>query len=224
MLVRKAGSLALLVLSVFLFTVTGTAVAKTSDKKPKPPTKPWAQVNGFRSAKFGMDQKKVMRAISKDFKISKSKVKKSVHPAEGTSSLLIQVPNLLAVGGNANIGYVFGQSTKKLIQVNVMWGKGVGKKTDNDGIIATANMLRDHLTKKRYKKEKFVLNGKINDSTMLVFRGYDEKDRMITIMLKTPTKIKGKKLTETELQVSLKLAYVLDSITPDVLRIRENDF
>ena len=212
-------------LSVFLFTLTtGTAVAKTSDKKPKPPTKTWAQINGFRSAKFGMAQKKVMRAIARDFKISKSKVKQSVHHSEGTASLLIQVPNLLAAGGNAIIGYVFGQSTKKLIQVNVSWGKGVGKTTNNESVLTAANKLRDHFSKKRYQEEMFVLNGKINDTTMLVFRGQDKKSRMITLILKTPAMKKGEKLTEAERQVSLNLAYVLNPTNPDVLTIRDDDF
>ena len=225
MLFRKSTALILSVLSIFLITLfTGISDAKTSDKKPKPPTKPWAQINGFRSAKFGMDQEKVMRAIARDFKISKSKVKQSFHHSEGTTILLIQVPNLLAAGGNTNIGYVFGLSTKKLIRVNVLWGKGVGETTNNKSVLAVANNLRDHYSKKRYQEKTFLLNGKMNDTTMLFFRGQDKKNRMITLMFKTPAMKKGAKLTETDMQVSLKLAYVLNPTNPDVLTIRYDDF
>ena len=64
-------------------------------------TKQWKVIDGFRSAKFGMSEKQVMRAIAKDFKISKSKVKLDVHPTEKTTNLSITVPKLL--GGNATI-------------------------------------------------------------------------------------------------------------------------
>ena len=70
----------------------------------------------------------------------------------------------------------------------------------------------------------FVLNGKINDTTMLVFRGQDKKSRMITLILKTPAMKKGEKLTEAEMQVSLNLAYVLNPTKPDILTIRDDDF
>jgi hypothetical protein len=226
MLRRKTTSMALLVvLTAFLFIyTTGTALAKTSDKKPKLPTKTWAQINGFRSAKFGMDQKKVMRAIAKDFKISKSKVQRNVHHSEGTASLLIKVPNLLAAGGDANIGYVLGQTSKKLIQVNILWGKGVGKTTDNQSVLAAANLLRDHFAKKRYQGDSYVLNGKISENLLLVFRGKDEKGRLITLTLNTPTVKKGQKLKNAERQISLNLAYILDPVKPDILTIKEGDF
>ena len=40
----------------------------------------WADIKGFRSAKFGMNEKSVYRAIAKDFKLAKSKVKKKQMP------------------------------------------------------------------------------------------------------------------------------------------------
>ena len=85
MSLRKTASLAI---SIFLVTlVTGVAIAQTSTKDSKPQTKKWAVIDGFRSAKFGMDKKKVMRAIAKDFKISASKVKLDIHPTENTTTL-----------------------------------------------------------------------------------------------------------------------------------------
>ena len=83
---------------IFLFSFYGAEVlaqAKTTNKESKPSAKPWANLDGFRSAKFGMNQKRVMRAIAKDFKISKSKIKRRTHPSEKTVSFNIQVKNLL---------------------------------------------------------------------------------------------------------------------------------
>ena len=57
MSLRKTASLAI---SIFLVTlVTGVAIAKISTKDSKPQTKKWAIIDGFRSAKFGMDKKRL---------------------------------------------------------------------------------------------------------------------------------------------------------------------
>ena len=166
----------LLSLSVFLFTLTtGIVEAKTSAKAEKLPTKKWAVVDGFRSAKFGMDKKKVMRAISRDFKISRSKIKTNFHPTEKTTSLEILVPELMEAGGTARIAYILGQKSKKLMQVNVVWGYGVTKNVNNNEVIAAANLLRGHFIKKRYQEDMLAANAKISDNLMIVFRGKDKK-------------------------------------------------
>ena len=82
---------------------------------------PWSEITGFRSAKFGMNEKSVYRAIAKDFKIAKSKVTKTIHPSEKTTSLQIVVPDLFSVGGTAVVGYILGHKSKDLINVNVVW-------------------------------------------------------------------------------------------------------
>ena len=61
-----------------------------------------------------MDEKKVSRAIGKDFKISSSKIKRNRNSIEKTVSLEISVPELLGAGGAAKIGYIFGHKTKIL--------------------------------------------------------------------------------------------------------------
>ena len=66
-----------LVLGVFLLT-GGVAQSQTT-KKNKNKTSTinsflkWRVIDGFRSAKFGMTEEQVLRAIAKDFKISKKK-------------------------------------------------------------------------------------------------------------------------------------------------------
>jgi hypothetical protein len=228
MLFRKPKNLVLLVLSIFLLTLSaGFSDAKTSSKASKSPGKPWSLVNGFRTAKFGMDEKQVKRAIAKDFKISSSKIQKTTHITERTTSLSVSVPNLLAAGGTASIGYVLGQKSKKLIQVNVIWGAGAVKgkeKVDRQSIVGAANLLRDHFSKKRYQKDGFVLNGKINNKTLIVFRGKDKKGRMILLLLNSPITGKDAKPEEVEQNMSLRLSYQLDPESPDILTIKDGDF
>ncbi len=215
----------LLALSVFLFTLTtGIVEAKTSAKAEKLPTKKWAVLDGFRSAKFGMDKKQVTRAISSDFKISPSKINMNVHPTEKTTTLNILVPELMDAGGIASIGYILGQKSKKLMQVNVVWGYGVTKNANTQEVIAAANLLREHFIKKRYKEDMLAANAKISDNLMIVFRGVDKKGRMVLMTLTTATSKDGEDAKKVTEKVSLILAYKLDPISPDVLTIKESDF
>ena len=214
-------------LSVWMFLFSfygaeGLAQAKTSKKVSKPITKPWANLDGFRSAKFGMNQRRVIRAISKDFKISKRKVKLNVHPTEKTTNLSISVPKLL--GGTATVVYILGQKSKELVQINVMWGLGVDKNVEEENVVNTANMLRDHFLKKRYKKETMAVNAKLTDSQMVVFRGEDEKNRMVLMVLTKQKKEKKESTKEAAKKISLRLSYMLNFDKPDVFSIKEGEF
>jgi len=230
MLARSAGWLGL---SVFLIILLGVGLpaesqaplkkpAKTADP-PKPnlqilekPKKEWAVVDGFRSAKFGMSEKQVLRAIAKDFKISKRKVDRKFLPTEKITALMIHTPKLMNVGGPADIVYFLGYESKKLMQVNIDWGKGVTENINGDDILSAANLLRNHLTKKKYKKEGYAVNTRFDDNRMLVFRGKDKKDRMITLKLtKSKTKEGKNKKTEGK-NMSLVLSYILDVKKPDI--------
>ena len=125
--------------------------------------KEWAEVKGFRSARFGMRESKVLKAIYKDFKISKSNIKRQKHPTEKTVSLGITVTELLPESGKTGIFYVFGYKSKKLIQVNVIWDRTITENLNPAGIVNAANSLRSYFMKKRYKTDSFVANAKLND-------------------------------------------------------------
>jgi hypothetical protein len=209
---------------IFLFSLYGAAVlaqAKTTNKESKPSAKPWANLDGFRSAKFGMNQGRVMRALAKDFKISKSKVKIFEHHVEKTLTLSVNLPDLL--GSTAGVSYILGQKSKELIQVNVIWGYGADKNSDGQDSVNTANKLRDHFLKKRYKDKSLATNVKLGDKQMLVFRGRDKKDRMVLLLL-TKHEIKMKGAKEATSKMTLKLSYMLDFNNPDVFSIKEGEF
>jgi hypothetical protein len=237
MFLRKTLSLALLMavltLPLSLFFPGNLAEAKTAPSKAKSslnkskstqPKKKWAVINGFRSAKFGMDQKQVARAIRDDFKISSSKIKKSKNSLEKTLSLEVTVPEILATGGPALVGYVFGHQSKKLIQVNVVWGFGVHKNVNGQSVVDTANLLNAHFIKKKYKKDSQLTNAKLNKNTIIVFRGTDQKGRMALLTLNTFQKTKDQDPKDAGNKVQLKLSYMLNPEKPDVLTIKEGDF
>ena len=71
-----------------------------------------------------MNEKQVLRAITKDFNFSESKVGRLVTPKDKATALFIHLPKLLEFGGPADVVYLIEYKSKRLIQVNIDWGKG----------------------------------------------------------------------------------------------------
>jgi hypothetical protein len=198
----------MLVFSLFLcLTTGGMAVAETPRNEQSfkflPP--PWSEIRGFRSARFGMAEKQLMRAIAKDFKIKKNNIERAVHPINETTSLSIKVSNIIAIGETVEISYILGYKSKKLAQINLRWAGEDEKKIQS--VVGVANLLRNHFEKKRYKKDTHLINRKIDENQSIVFRGADKKGRMIVLLLIT---------SSIENKVELRLSYMLEPYTPDL--------
>ena len=198
---------------------TGTSFAKSDDGTST--SQKWAVVNGFRSANFGMKERDVLKAIKKDFGIGKKQVSRKTHPNEKTVTLGIQVDKLLPESGPAKVFYIMGYKSKRLIHINVIWGKPVTKKPNAEAVVATANQLRNHFAQKKYQKEGFALNAPLGEGVILVFQGKDRKGRAAKILLVNPKAEGDKKVGEN---IALTLSYIEKPMDPDVFRIKEGDF
>ena len=198
---------------------TETSFAKSDDGTST--SQKWAVVNGFRSANFGMKERDVLKAIKKDFGIGKKQVSRKTHPNEKTVTLGIQVDKLLPESGPAKVFYIMGYKSKRLIHINVIWGKPVTKKPNAEAIVATANQLRNHFAQKKYQKEGFALNAPLGEGVILVFQGKDRKGRAAKILLVNPKAEGDKKIGEN---IALTLSYIEKPMDPDVFRIKEGDF
>jgi hypothetical protein len=205
MFFRKTALLALsITLFVFMVTFTADIANAKNPKDPVSPPKPWAVIEGFRSARFGMDMAQVRRAIFKDFKVHKNLIRQDSHPRHKTNQLTVTLKNLVIPDGTiCQITYIFGYKSKKLTRVQLFWGNGVtDKKVDVQKVILVANSLKTHFVKKRYRKKGFVVNQKFKDGTLCIFRGKDEKGRMILLTLKNPSPKNNLKI------LSLSLSYL----------------
>ena len=96
---RQLAALALCLAAVLAVATVSTAGAQA------------AQVEGFRSAKFGADEKAVRAAIKADFGIEAKSVRTEVNPLEKTTALLIEMPDL-EPGGKAQIAYILGTARR----------------------------------------------------------------------------------------------------------------
>ena len=184
-------------------------------------TKPWANIDGFRSAKFGMSMKNITNAIYKDFQLRDSKISTIKHPTEQTQSLGITVEQLLPNSGKARIVYVFGYKTNKLIQINVLLGDPVDTSVTPQQIVDSGNILGNHFFKKRYQEDGLVAHARLNDGSILIFRGKDQKGRMVLLHLSNPQpndkNSEGPKMT-------LSLSYIEKPGKPDAYQLEDGDF
>lgn len=191
---------------------------------PKQAAPDIAEVDGFRSAKFGMSEKQVLNAIFKDFKVKTKDIKREINSQELTTGLVIDVDDLLRDGMRVRIAYLLGYKSKKLMQVNLFWGNPVEAKPDAKAVVKAANTLRNVLARKGFHKDKLVMNARLEDGSVLVFRGTDDKGRMVLLLLSDPQSNKDKKPDKEQVKLSLRLMYMENPRTPDVFRIKDGDF
>jgi len=179
-----------------------------------------ANIEGFRSAKFGMGRAEVTKAIFQDFGIMSSKISIITHPTENTQSLAITVEQLLPRSGKSKIVYLFGYRSNKLIQVNIFFGHAIDKKVTSQQVVDLGNILGNHFFNKRYQKDGLVAHARLNDGSILIFRGKDQKGRMALLRLVNAQQNNK----NNEVKLSLNLSYIEKPGQPDIYQLKEGDF
>ena len=193
---------------------------KPVQKEQATTEKPLAVIDGFRSAKFGMGRAEVTKAIFKDFGIASGKVTVLNHPTENTQSLAVTVNQMLPRSGKSQVVYVFGYRSNKLMQVNILFGHGVDKSVTSQQVVDLGNILGNHFFNKRYQKDGLVAHASLNDGSVLIFRGKDQKGRMALLrILNTQQSDKN-----SEVKISLNLSYIEKPGQPDTFQLNDEDF
>jgi len=217
-------------IAVAAFAISqGPAWSQPSKKEPAPPagaqgvlSNPTAQVEGFRSAKFGMTEAEVKKAIATDFGIKGNAIHEQPNAGERTKALLVKVPEVLPGGGTAEVSYIFGYHTKKLIQVSVSWSKATDPKMTPEQLFSNSSVLRAYFMSEGFKPETIATNMPIGGG-LLMFRGSDAKDHTAMLIMQgtfTEGDHKQRVLTPT----SLLLFYIEDTKEPDVYRLPRGSF
>ncbi|MBR0738570.1 hypothetical protein JQ581_16675 [Bradyrhizobium liaoningense] len=195
---------------------TAAAAAETPAAEDK--TK---AIDGFRSAKFGMNETDVRAAMAKDFTPKPDAIKIQDNASELTRSLLLSAPELLPNGGTAELSYVFGYKSKSLIQVGAVWSKGTDAAMTPEKLFSNANILRAHFMGEGFKPDSIAVNMPVAGG-IVMFRGSDAKDRSVILLLQGTfeTKENNRVLTPT----SLLLFYVADAKSPDIFKLPPGQF
>jgi len=183
-----------------------------------------AAVEGFRTAHFGMSKNDVLKSVRKEFGLKNDAVAREENSLEKTTSLIVPANDLIPDSGPSRIAYIFGYGSKKLIQINIVWGHPVDQNTTAQKLVATANILRNFFAAGGYKN--VMVNQPVEVGATVVFRGSDEKGRMVLLVLNA-TRASDEKAEDGDAapqRVSLRLSYMENPGKPDIYRVQEGQF
>jgi len=190
---------------------------------PRP--KPYI-LRGFRSARFGMTERQVRRAIIADFGVEPSDIGTIESKQERTKSLVVVLQDLVPNAGPAAVAYILGYRSRTLIQVNVQWGGPLVETRDDKVLRRVAAALQKYLLERGYRQDTVVVNrAQPNGAAITVFAGRDPLGRMTTLILANPTRPGADAEAAGERpRPTLTLSYRLDPDSPDVFQIQKGRF
>jgi hypothetical protein len=180
------------------------------------------ELDGFRSAHWGMTAAQIRVAVGRDFNIPADKIRAEPDEAEHTTALTITVPELIGAGP-ARVSYIVGYKSRTLIQVNILWGTQVDPRIAPDKIVAAANQLRQLFLGSGYEPASIVTNARMKDGSVVVFEGQDSKKHATVLRLASMSQ-PAKPGAKPTVGVALLLSYILDSSNPDIFRLKKGEF
>jgi hypothetical protein len=191
---------------------------------------PKYEVTGFRDARFGMTEPEVRAAVKKSLAVKDADIKTAANPTEGTTLLVARVDSLDPGPGPATITYIFGNKSKKLIQVNVAWGEDApDKATDANAIIGAGTRLERYFQGFSWRKDTTRVGVPVGENTVVLFAGEDEKKgavRLVVDGIKYQMNREGNQTTSPDPKGPPKLVinYIADRENPDVAKIEPGKF
>ena len=203
--------------------VAGGAARAAQAPAPQGTNPANVEVTGFRSAKFGMNEQDVRAAIAKDFKVAPADIHETENPVEHTKVLVVGLPVLQPLDGKAEVAYVFGYKSHRLIQVGATWRIAADPKITPDILVNNANTLQNLFLSQGYKAGTITTNGTLSTGGLLVFRGEDEKKHSTILILEGKTAA-GQNGGQTLTPETLILLYVESTDAPDALKIAPGQF
>jgi hypothetical protein len=182
-------------------------------------------VEGFRSARWGMNDAEVKAAIRQDFGITPARVSTTENAAERTTVLSVAIGNLLDGAGTARLSYILGYKSKKLIQVTILWGTAIDPQVPPESIVAAANQLRQLFFDSGYQPKSIIANSRLADGSILVFEGQDADGHTTVLLLADrPSPAKAPQSKGGVASIALSLSYILDRRNPDIFRLKKGEF
>jgi hypothetical protein len=211
------------------FLLMGWA-AQAQEQPKQPQDQPKYEVTGFRDARFGMTEAEVRAAVKKSFAVKDADIKTGANPTEGTTLLIVRVDSLDPGPGPANITYIFGNKSKKLIQINVVWGEDApNNSSDANAITGAGTRLERYFQGFSWRKDTTRVGIPVGENTVVLFAGEDEKKgavRLVVDGIKYQMNREGSQTTSPDPKGAPKLVinYIGDRENPDVAKIEPGKF
>lgn len=223
-MIRSSFRLAVLALSAVLSVGGGSAAQAQAAAQQK------YEVTGFRDAHFGMTETDVRNSIAKTFGVKPADLASTTNAIEGTMVLTAKLASLDPAPGPARVAYIFGYSSKKLIQVNVVWGEDPATPpVDVSAMVTAGTRLQGYFAQYAWRKDTTRAGIPVGENTVVLFSGDDEKKgavRLIVDGVKFQVEKDGKPLSSPEPKGPPKLIinYIADRDNPDVQHIEKGKF
>jgi hypothetical protein len=216
-LVKAAAAAAICLAAMTGATMPATAQGRTA-----------YTVAGFRDVKFGMTEPQVRAAATKTFNLKPADFASAANPLEGTTVLTAKVAGLEPGPGPARVAYIFGHTSKKLVQVNVVWGEEGDKPLDVNAVITSGTQLSRYFNDFAWKKDARA-GIPLGDNAVVLFAGDDDQKGSVRVVVdgvKYQFVKDGTQSTSPEPKGPPKLVinYIADRDNPDVMKIEKGKF
>ncbi len=201
-------------------TTQGTADAPPASERPL------YLVEGFRSARFNMTEPEVREAILRDFPRTGSGARRTGEPDSQpnrvfrTTALVITVRDLMPDTGSVRIEYILGYQSRRLIQVNLIWGNPADPQAPADVVQTVATRLQAFFARENFAPDSRMAGAVQQDGTIIVFRGRDPQARVVEVIAKPPTAAREGQRPDQW----VRLSYIANPERPDVYTLRRGDF
>jgi hypothetical protein len=217
-----AGALALTSMCASASAVTaGTTATPSANQAVE--ANPGPAITGFRNARFGMTEAQVRSAIETEFKLPASAIKAGANEIQHTAVLNVAVPDLVPGGGIANVAYVFGYQSHKLIEVNVLWSKAIDPQITPQMIYQNGESLQQYFAGEGFPPQRSTGNI-ATPNGILLFRASDTTGNAVLLIL-SGTMTKDPKADKSVLTpATLTLAYAANPQHPDVFQLNKGSF
>lgn len=138
--------------------IAAAAVAGAQAAPPGPgqasTANPGPSITGFRNAQFGMTEAQVRSAVEAEFKLPAAAIKAGENQIQHTAVLDIAVPDLVPGGGTANVAYVFGYQSHRLMEVNILWSKMIDPKLTPQTIYQNGASLQQYFAAEGFSPQR----------------------------------------------------------------------
>ena len=184
-----------------------------------------AEIEGYRSARFGMTEAEVLRAIEMDFGVDGGETR-IVHPIQKTSTLVIRADGLVSGAGATQVVYIFGYRSKQLIQVTLSWGHPLEATTDAAILVRAARAMMNRMALQGLPANTLTSDKIVDDGSIIVYHAKDANAHVIEMRMKGPgigPAADGDGGAEDETSW-LRASFIQDIVTPDIYRIQPGDF
>lgn len=183
---------------------------------------PEVQINGYRSAAFGMTEEEVRQSIATDFGIGEDGIRIQNNERQRTKVLQVATDRFSAQVADhlAIVSYIFGYSSQRLIEVKVVWGTDITPDFSAADFNTKAALLRTRLRNQNFEPAMVREGVEMEDGSQLLFQGEDNKGRGVILLMReiqreAPAEAEGEEPRQ-ETIYRLLLSYVESLRNPDI--------